>query len=191
MSRTAGSRLHASASLGRAALAAALLLAAAPAAPATDSAENARGWLVGSWHGVRRDGADGSEAPMTSRFESILGGAGFTERIAVRHGGGVYRGFATEVFDPGLSRWVRMYVNASRRHFARLEGEGDADGRVVWRSVSPDRSRETRVVTERAGADRWRRTSSISEDHGKTWRVLFVDDLERDAARPEPGGSRR
>lgn len=147
-----------------------------------------RDWLVGSWHGVRRDGADGSAAPMTSHIEAILGGAGLTERIEVTVPDGVYRGFATEVFDPTIECWVRMYVNATRRHFTRLEGEADGAARVVWRSVSPDRSRETRVVTEPIGPDRWRRTSSVSENGGKTWRLLFVDELER--AAPTPSGAR-
>lgn len=146
---------------------------------------NARTWLIGSWHGARRDGADGSESALTSRFEAILDGVGLSERIEVTQSdGAIYRGFATEVLDPTIGRWVRMYVNATRRHFARLEGEEDGENRLVWRSVSPDRIRENRIVTERIGPDRWRRTSSISEDGGTTWRVLFVDELERDT-RPD------
>lgn len=146
---------------------------------------NARTWLIGSWHGVRRDGVDGSESVLTSRFEAILDGGGLSERIEVTlSDGAFYRGFATEVLDPTIGRWVRMYVNATRRHFARLEGDEDGEGRIVWHSVSPDRIRENRIVTERIGPDRWRRTSSISEDGGTTWRVLFVDELERDT-RPD------
>lgn len=135
-------------------------------------------WIVGSWQGVRRDGADGTTAPLTLTVEPILGNAGYAEHLEVRHDGGVYRGFSTQVFDPESGGWVRMYVNATRRHFVRLEGEV-ADGTLVWRSMAPDRPRETRVVWERPAPDRWRRTSSVSEDGGTTWRVLFVDELER------------
>ena len=138
-------------------------------------------WTLGIWTGVRRDGADGSEGALTMRVEPILDGAGHIRHVEVVHDGGVYRGFAVQVIDPRTGRWQRRYVNAVRARFASLEGETDGD-RSVWRSTSPDRSRESRLVSDRLAPDRWRRTMSVSEDGGSTWRVLWTDLLVRAAA---------
>ena len=135
-------------------------------------------WTVGEWVGVRRDGADGSEAPMKMRVESILGGAGQARHLEVRHDGGVYRGFSVQVFDTELGRWVRQYVNATRSTFVRLEGEVDGE-RTIWRSVAPERKRESRLVSERPTPETWRNTMNVSDDHEKTWRVLWIDELRR------------
>ena len=113
---------------------------------------------------------------MTVRVETILGGAGFIEHLEVAHHDGVYRGFTVDLFDKDLGRWVRMYANSARGKFVRLEGEVQAD-HSVWRSSAPDRVRDSRLVSERLATDRWRRTMSVSEDKGATWRVLWVDDL--------------
>ena len=163
---------------GPLALASALTLgggAAATAAPAPADLD----FTLGSWHGVRRDAADGSAAPLTVRVESILGGAGFTESLEVRDAGGVYRGFATRVFDPGPGRWVQMYVNAPRRVFVRLEAEA-VEGGLEWHTTADDGPRRTRVLWEHPAPDRWRRTSRVSTDAGRSWRVLYVDELTRD-----------
>jgi len=137
-------------------------------------------WTLGEWQGVRRDGADGSEGRMTVRVEPILGGAGLIEQLEVTHDDGVYRGFAVQVFDPELGRWVRQYVNATRGHFVRIEGEvEDGGARSTWRSVAPERPRESRLVSEWVEPDLWRRTMHVSEDQGQTWRVLWTDELER------------
>lgn len=142
--------------------------------------EYAFDWTLGTWEGVRRDGADGSEAPMTMRVEAILGGAGQIRELEVRHSGGVYRGFSVQVFERAAGRWVEQYVNDVHGRFVRLEGElEDGGARSVWRSVAPERRRESRLVSERLGPDRWRRTQSVSEDGGATWRVFWIDELER------------
>jgi hypothetical protein len=142
--------------------------------------ERAFDWTVGEWTGVRRDGADGSEAPMTMRVAPILGGAGLIRELEVRHGGGVYRGLSVVAFEREAGRWVEQYVNDVHGRFVRLEGElEDGGARSVWRSVAPERRRESRLVSERLGPDRWRRTQSVSEDGGATWRVLWSDELER------------
>lgn len=138
-------------------------------------------WTVGDWRGVRVDGADGTEAPITVSVRSILGGAGLEEDLEVRAPSGGYRGFSVQVMEkdrPG--RWVRMYVNATRRDFVRIEGEVDSDGaRGVWRSTTPGRTSESQMVSVRAGARGWTRTMLVSDDGGKTWRVLWEDRLHR------------
>lgn len=145
-------------------------------------AQAAFDWTVGAWTGARQDAAHGSEAPMTMRVEAILGGAGLVRELEVRHAGGVYRGFSVQAFERAAGRWVEQYLNDVHGRFVRLEGElEDGGARSVWRSVAPERRRESRLVSERLGADRWRRTQSVSEDGGATWRVLWIDELERTA----------
>ena len=149
------------------------------------AAERLLDWMRGRWRGVRRDAEVGSKEPMTVEVEAILGGAGLVERIEVRQDDGAYRGHATQVFDSSTGHWIRMYVNEPRRHFVELEGEVEGD-RIVWRSPSADGTLENRVVSERLGRERWRRSASRSEDGGATWRELFVDELERESAPPSP-----
>jgi hypothetical protein len=71
-----------------------------------------------------------------------------------------------------------LYANSTRETFARLEGQVETD-RVTWQSVTPGRTRESRIVTERLNTNQWRRTQRVSGDGGRTWRVLFTDELER------------
>jgi len=157
-----------------------LPIAARCAEPPAAEPERAFDWTVGEWTGVRRDGADGSEAPMTMRVEAILGGAGQVRELEVRHSGGVYRGFSVQAFEREAGRWVAQYVNDVHGRFVRIEGElEDGRARSVWRVVAPERRRESRRVDERLGPDRWRRTMSVSDDGGATWRMLWVDELER------------
>jgi hypothetical protein len=145
-------------------------------------------WTLGRWAGFRRDAASGEEAPMTMTVEPILGGHGQIRRLEVHPEGGVYRGFAVQVEDDA-GRWERHYVNAVRRRFALLEAapddaaaEQDFADSSVWRSVTPGRTRESRLLSERLAPDRWRRTMSVGEDGGKSWRVLWVDELRREDA---------
>jgi hypothetical protein len=154
------------------------LLALAP--PNQESAPVPGGldWQVGTWEGTRRDAGDGSEEPMTMTVERILGGAGQTRVIEIPHSGGVYRGFSVLVFDPGTEVWRLRYVNDVRRTFAAYEGRVD-DARSVWESVTPGRTRESSLVSERPEPDVWVRTMTVSRDGGATWSELFVDRLER------------
>lgn len=135
-------------------------------------------WTLGSWQGVRQDGGDGSREPMGMEVEPILAGKGQCHELEIHHSGGIYRGFAVQVYDPGLGCWVRQYVNDVRGTFARLEGNPTDQG-SLWRSATPGRSRETRLVSEQEGPDRWVRTLSVSEDGGATWKIRFVDELYR------------
>lgn len=169
--------------------AAALLVAVASPPtplPASDAGEREPhddlGWTVGTWQGFRQDGADGNRAPMTLRVETILAGAGLMEHLEVTHEGGVYRGLSVTVYDIEAGTWVRQYVNSTRGRFVRLEGEVDGD-RSTWRSTTPGRTRESRLVSERLDGGRWRRTQQVSEDGGETWRILWRDELDRV---PEP-----
>lgn len=135
-------------------------------------------WMQGDWHGVRRDGADGSEAPITVHVVSLGGGPEHVERLQVQADGAPYVGFAVRSPSDPAGRWLMLYANSTRDSFSRLEGVVERD-RVIWQSVTPGRTRESQVVMERLDTNRWRRTNRVSEDGGRTWRVLFTDDLER------------
>jgi len=147
------------------------LVIAGPAASDLD-------WTIGVWQGVRRDGADGSEAPMTMRVDAILGGTGQIRQIEIPHDGGVYRGFAVQVFNEEKGRWVRHYTNEGRGGFSTLEGEVEGD-RSTWWVTSPERTRESKLISERLDGDRWHRTMSISKDGGRSWTILWIDELHR------------
>lgn len=150
------------------------LSVAQKASPAT-----AFDWTCGTWQGVRIDVASGRREPMTMRVEPILGGAGQIRHIVVKPGEDAYYGFAVQVLDAKRSLWVRQYTNAGRGYFSLLEGEVKDERTSVWRGASPGRTRESRLLSERLGPDRWRRTMSVSEDGGATWRDLWIDELER------------
>lgn len=147
------------------------LWAAGPAA-----ADGPFDWAVGEWHGVRRDAEE--EAPMRLLVQELPGSPGIFERLEVTIEPQPYVGVSVLVPDSESGRWVKLYTNDVRPKVARLEGTLDGDV-LVLRSVSPDRRRESRLTAERLGNDRWRRTQEISEDRGKTWRLLFTDDLSR------------
>lgn len=135
-------------------------------------------WTLGDWHGVRRAADDGSEAPIALRIEALPEGRGQIERLQVASDGTPYIGFAVRV-PVGISgRWMMLYANSARETVSRLEGNIEGN-RGTWQPVAPGKKRISRLVSERLGTDRWRRTQHISEDGGKTWRVLFTDELER------------
>jgi len=115
---------------------------------------------------------------MVLRARPILDGAGTLEELEVTHSGGTYRGLHILLYEPERERWVRHYANAVHGRMVPLEGRR---GGVlwIWRSTSPGRSRESRLLDERPAENRWRRTQQVSEDGGMTWRVLFTDELQR------------
>jgi hypothetical protein len=158
-----------------------LALAVAAGAAETDPAAQAAAldWTVGTWHGVRVHGADGSRAPLELRVEAILGGSGHVERLRIGDGKEPYLGFAVQVYSPAAGRWERRYVNGVHRRFVALEGEVVAPGRVVWRPAAPDPSRRSRVESEHLDDGSWRRTMHVSEDGGDTWHVLWRDEMRR------------
>jgi hypothetical protein len=179
-------------------LAAALLLpfaaTARPLTAADDTAPPARAldWTLGSWSGVRIDGASRESEPMEMRVEAILNGAGITECLRIGTGQETYHGFSMSVFDVAAGRWERRYSNTSG-HIAVLQGEVLPAGQVIWHGASPGRMRESRMVSEPreshasdgpAGDQatlRWSRTMWVSEDRGESWRVLWRDELTRSA----------
>ncbi len=172
-----------------AALALLPLGARATAQPAAEPAlapppEAAFDWTQGAWEGVRRDGADGSEAPMRLWVNLILDGAGQTRELRVIDGENTYRGFSVVMLERETGRWVEQYVNDVHGRFVRLEAEIEVSGpagaeKSVWRPVDPGRERESKLLSERLGTDGWRRTMSVSDDGGATWRVLWTDELKR------------
>ena len=56
-------------------------------------------WTFGTWEGVRRDVADGTESEMIMRVELLVGGSGQIRCLEVRGKRGVYRGTAVQLFD--------------------------------------------------------------------------------------------
>ena len=115
---------------------------------------------------------------MTMRVEPLLAGPGQIRTLEVRSAdGGVYRGTAVQQ-QRDTGRWFWQYTNSVGRPVARYAGEVEG-GRSVWRSISPGRSRESRLVSERMPDGRWRRSMSISTDGGETWRGLWVDELRQ------------
>jgi hypothetical protein len=133
---------------------------------------------VGSWRGTRTEGGGSGVAAMTVHVRPLLGGAGLLEELEVL-GEEPYHGLHVVLFDRERGEWVRHYANAARGRFATLEREAGPDGALAWRNATPGRTRESRLIDEHPGPGRWRRTQMVSEDGGSTWRVLFVDELER------------
>jgi hypothetical protein len=134
-------------------------------------------WLVGEWRGDRFEPSTGDRAPVVSVVRSILGGAGEEESLEIKTSKGTYHGLYVQVTESG-GKSVIMYVNANRRSFARLEGTARADG-GEWVNAAAQGPHRSKLVYEHPSPKTWRRTQNVSEDGGKTWAILFVDELER------------
>src|SRR5256885_7809409 len=87
----------------------------------------------------------------------------------------------------GKYRWrqrggMLFFFFSSRRRHTRLQGDWSSDvcssDLSTWESSSA--AHGSRFISERLDPNHWRRTQFISEDAGKTWKLLFTDDLERD-----------
>ena len=155
-----------------------LLTAFASLASTAGADEDALGWIVGSWKGTRTETSTGKSAALRTDIRSVLASLGEEEELEVEDGATPYRGLYLQVFDPKLGKSVLMYVNARRRQFARLEGTAAAD-RGEWDSTTAQPPHRSRLRYEKTGKDSWRRTQMVSEDDGKSWQVLFVDELRR------------
>ncbi len=147
--------------------------------PPAGASPDPMAWTVGTWHGTRTAADDGRTDSMTVRVEPLPSGTGQLECLQVWLEGAPYTGFTLRAPDAENGSWTMVYVNSSRRTFARLVAtfEGTTS---TWRSVTPGRKRESKLVAERTDTDHWRKTQYTSEDGGTTWRVLFTDELERD-----------
>lgn len=137
-------------------------------------------WAVGTWHGTRRAAEDGKAVPMTVRIEEVPDGQ--VERLQVELAPRPYVGFTLRIHDAASGRWTMIYANSTRQNIGRLEGKLEGK-RSTWESVAPDRSHGSRFVSEQVDATHWRRNQFVSEDAGKTWKILFTDELERDASK--------
>lgn len=158
-------------------------------APTAESApapppEEAFDWTRGNWKGVRRHGADGSEAEMRLTISPLLEGAGLTTELRVAREGGLYRARLLQAMESDTGRWYQVYINDVDRRFVRSEGEILETGEKgavhsVWTRTDPDGGRLSKLDSEYLPPDRWRRTQSVSDDGGATWRVLWTDELQR------------
>lgn len=135
-------------------------------------------WMEGEWEGTRRAADDGSVDSMFVLVIPLPGGPGNVERLRVGSGGSAYIGFAVRSPSDTEGRWSMLYANSSRDRISRLEGEV-GPGRATWQSAVTNRPRISEVVMESVNPDRWRRTNRVSVDSGKTWSLLFTDELER------------
>jgi hypothetical protein len=157
--------------------------ATTPAGAATADADQPFAWTLGDWVGQRVDGETDSGAPMTVNVQAVLDGNATFEQLAVQHERGVYRGATLQAFDTTTGRWARQYVNDVRGAFVRLEGELEdgAGTRSTWRVVPPGAERLSCLTAELLADGTWLRTMRVSADGGRTWRVLWRDELRRSA----------
>lgn len=156
-----------------------LILGLLGAAPGLSAPAPTLDWLQGDWRGVRRDAADGTEAPLTVHVEPFDVAPGQIERVEVKTKGVPYVGFTVRMPLETPARWLMIYANSTRETFSRLHGVVQ-DGRVTWRSTATGSPRMSNVIVERIDDDHWKRTNSVSEDGGKSWHTLFIDEVERD-----------
>lgn len=139
-------------------------------------------WAIGRWHGVRREEATKDERPLAVTVEKLPGKSGQMERLQVDLSGRAYVGFTVRAVD-GRGHWTMFYANSTRSGISHLEGEIDGM-RSTWESRNKEKATGSRFVSEKMDADHWKRIQYISDDSGKTWKVLFTDELERDKANP-------
>lgn len=115
---------------------------------------------------------------MQVRVELLPDGRGQVECVHVDGDRAPYVGVTLRWREGTSQRWNMVYVNSAQHAFGRYEGRVDG-ARSTWDSVTAGRTRESQLVSEQLGADRWRKQQLVSEDGGRTWRVLFTDELER------------
>ena len=145
--------------------------------PGVSRPDHPLAWTLGSWEGVRRDGASGDEEPMTLEVRSILGGVGTLHELRIGQPSEPYLGFSVQVPAREVGLWVRQYTNATGGEFTRLEGQATGSG-CTWRVIGSARGRLSRLESLRDEEGIWTRTMRVSEDGGASWRVLWTDRLE-------------
>jgi hypothetical protein len=135
-------------------------------------------WSLGKWVGTRRDATTDQTVKLQLRVEAILGGIGQIEHLEAEHRQGAYLGFTVRMPTEKPGKWSMTYWNSKRTDSAQLNGEVEATC-STWCSAAQNKLRQSRLFSEQMGADGWRRTMSVSDDQGKSWRVLWVDELRR------------
>jgi hypothetical protein len=144
------------------------------------STRSALDWSTGTWHGTRTGADDGKAVPLTVRVEQL--GSGQVERLQVELTPRPYVGFTIRERD-AAGRWTMIYANSTRQSIGRLAGRFEG-GRSIWESMTTSGPHGSRFISERLDPNHWRRTQFTSDDAGKTWKLLFSDELERDTAKP-------
>lgn len=147
-----------------------------PPHPPASMTTDALSWLIGEWHGSRFEPSSGERAPAISVIRPILAGAGEEETLEIHTSKSTYHGMYIQVTEPDQGKSVIMYVNSTRRSFARLEGTASSRG-GEWINVNNQGEHRSRLVYERPTPTTWRRTQYVSEDSGQNWTILWVDDL--------------
>ena len=136
---------------------------------------------LGHWKGTRRDGGDGTVAPMSLLVESLTDGLGTIERIEVTTEGDPYVGFTVRLKNPETGEWTAIYGNDVRERFARMKAVFEEE-RTLWNSTTVRPPRLSRLVSQFQEDGLWRRTQEHSDDGGRTWKVRFVDELRKEEA---------
>lgn len=137
-------------------------------------------WTVGEWVGTRRATDDGVADSLRVRVTPLLGGAGQLRELWVEHDGGVYRGMSIQLHETKTGEWTRYYANDVHGKLVTLRGAGGPDAAPTrWHSGPNESGRWSENRTERPDEDTWISTVSRTADGGRTWQVLFVDELER------------
>ena len=134
-------------------------------------------WLLGEWEGMRRDGADGTESRLITTIMPILNGKGQQEELEVTEEKSVYRGFSVRM-PADDSTWVNLYMNSVRPGFVQLDGRIEGNT-VTWTPHKTNPSRLSHSIVEPVGKDGFRRIMYVSEDGGKSWKVLWKDEAHR------------
>ncbi len=108
---------------------------------------------------------------MVVHVEKMAGGQ--IERLQVELTPRPYVGFTIRNHDEN-GRWIMIYANSTRPTIGRLLGTLE-NNRSTWESTHG-----SRFISEQIDTNHWRRKQFVSEDGGKTWKVMFVDELARD-----------
>jgi hypothetical protein len=164
----------------RKSFAVALLFLFSLAAGCHKSTKSALDWSIGTWHGTRTGADDGKAIPMIVKVEEL--GSGQVERLQVESTPRPYVGFT--VRERGTAGdWTMIYANSTRQSIGRLAGRFEGN-RSIWESMTSSGPHGSRFISERLDPTHWRRTQFTSDDTGKTGKLLFSDELERDIAKP-------
>jgi hypothetical protein len=144
------------------------------------SAKSELDWAIGTWHGTRTAADDGKAVAMIVKVEPL--GSGQVERLQVELASRPYVGFTVRERDAD-GHWTMIYANSTRQSIGRLAGQFQGN-RSTWESMKSSGPHGSRFISERVDPNHWRRTQFNSEDSGKTWKLLFTDELERDTSKP-------